>query len=128
MKKRLFSGILLAVLLLCTGCSNQGKAVRITIPAGNLGDMVWSDAEISPRGRSITFSCGDGLGDCAVNLLPTQVQVERAYAEARYLTPGLSVKMNAEQGGWFRVGVSAWNETDQDIQVYVFVEDVDVRT
>lgn len=89
--------------------------------------MVWSDEEISPRGRSVTLSCGQGLGDCAVNLLPTQVQEENAYDGAQYLTPGLSVKMKAEQDGWFRVGVSVWNETDHDIDVYVHAENVDVR-
>lgn len=89
--------------------------------------MVWSDEEISPRGRSITFSCGEGLGDCAVNLLPTEVQEENAYDEAKYLTPGLSVKMDAERGGWFRVGVSVYNEADHDIHVYVCVDNADVR-
>lgn len=127
MKKRFFSGILLLVLLLCSGCANNGETIRITIPAGNQGDMVWSDEEISPRGRSVILSCGEGLGDCAVNLLPTQVQEENTHDEARYLGPGLSVKMKAEQNGWFRVGVSVWNETDHDINVYVRADNVDVR-
>ncbi len=127
MKKRILSGILLAVLLLCTGCARQERAVRITIPAGSRGDMVWSDQEISPRGRSVTFSCGEGLGDCAVNLLPTEVQEETAYDEPQYLTPGLSVKMDAEQGGWFRVGVSVYNESGTAKHVYVQVDNVDVR-
>ena len=43
------------------------------------------------------------------------------------MTPGLSVKMNAEKGAWFQVGVSCGGLADRDIEVYVHVENVNVR-
>ncbi len=128
MKKKVFAALMLLVLLLCTGCGGRDHDVKVVIPAGSTGEeMIWSDEEISPRSGSVKLSAGDGLGDCSVGLLPTEGKTETAYDESVYLTHGISEKLDAEKGAWFRVGVSMGNDTDQDLTVYVHVENVDVR-
>lgn len=128
MKKRFLAAGLLLVLVLCTGCASSEYEISVVVPAGSTGEEIcWSEEEISPRKDHITLSGGEQLWDCAVSLLPTQVQEERSYVESQYLTKGTSVKMEAEKGGWFRVGVSAINDTQQDRTIEIRVNPVDVR-
>lgn len=44
-----------------------------------------------------------------------------------YLTPGMSVKIDGEKGGWFQIGVNVQNQAAEDMAVYVNVKDVEVR-
>lgn len=101
--------------------------IKITIPAGSTEGICYSDEEISPKGNSLTFYAGEGLGDAAIELEPVEVRKENAYDEPVYITPGMPVKVNAEKGGWFKVGVHKLNPTEADIDVYVTVRNVDVR-
>lgn len=101
--------------------------IKITIPAGSTETICYSDEEISPKGNSLTFYAGEGLGDAAIELLPVEVREENAYDEPAYITPGMPVKMNAEKGAWFKVGVYKLNPTDADIDVYVSVRNAVVR-
>ena len=106
--------------------------IRIVVPAGSTEEIVYqedfaySDEEISPLGNKITISSGEGLGDTEVVLKPIQVKEENAY-EPTYLTPGMPVEMDVEKGAWFKVGVNVQNPTDEDIIVYVEVENIEVR-
>ncbi len=88
---------------------------------------MYSDAEISPTKSQIIISSGENLADTTVILKPIEVHQENAYDEPAYLTPGMPVKMNAEKGGWFQIGVSVQNPTDQDIVVSVHVKNIEVR-
>lgn len=111
-----------------TGCGkNNSYKIGITVPAGSTEMYVYSDEEISPTGNKITISSGEGLGDTEVVLKPIEVKEENAYDEAEYLTPGMPVKMDAEKGAWFKVGISMQNKTDTEITVYVEIEGVEVR-
>lgn len=101
--------------------------IKIVIPAGCGQTVHYSNEEISPNRSRVTLSSGEGLGDTKVILLPTEVKEENAYDEFVYMTPGMPVKMNAEKGGWFRIGVFASNPTNEDIIVYVHAEGVTVR-
>ena len=118
--------IVMAVCFL-TNPKNNVYSIRITIPAGSQGAFAYSDEEISPLRNKITISSGEGLGDTEVVLLPTEVREENAYDAPTYLTPGMPIKMTAEKGGWFKIGVSVQNPTEKDIDVYVRVEGVEVR-
>ncbi len=106
--------------------------IRITIPAGSTEEIVYqedflySDEEISPTGNKITISLGEGMGDTEVVLKPIEVKEENAY-EPTYITPGMSVEMDAEKGAWFKIGVNMQNPTTEDIDVYVNVRNVEVR-
>lgn len=107
--------------------SQHSFDIQITVPAGSQEYFVYSDVEISPTKSQIIVSSGDGLSDTTVNLKPIEVHQENAYDEPAYLTPGMPVKMNAEKGGWFQIGVSVQNSTDQDIVVSVHVKNIVVR-
>lgn len=106
--------------------------IRITIPAGSTEEMLYqedffySDEEISPTGNRITISLGAGMGDTEVVLKPIEVREENAY-EPTYITAGMPVKMDVEKGAWFKIGVNMQNPTTEDIDVYVGVQNVEVR-
>ncbi len=101
--------------------------IRITIPAGSTETFCYSDAEISPKGNTLTIYAGEGLGDTEIKLLPVKVKEENAYDENPYLTPGMPVKMEVEKGAWFKIGVNVQNPTNESKDVYVSVNHVDVR-
>lgn len=118
--------VLVAVCFL-TDPRNDTFDIKIVIPAGGEGPVYYSEEEISPNRNRITLSSGEGLGDTSVILKPTEYKEENAYDEPAYLTPGLPVKMDAEKGAWFRIGVSMSNPTDEDIVVYIRAKGVEVR-
>ncbi len=43
------------------------------------------------------------------------------------MTSGMPVEFEVEKGAWYKIGVNIQNPTDEDIVVYVHVEDVEVR-
>lgn len=127
--------VLLAALIVCAGMAlcfltnprRDSFALRITIPAGSQEKIVYSDTEISPTKGHIIVNAGEGLGDTLVQIKPVYAQTETAYDESQYLTPGMPVRMEAEKGAWLQIGVSVQNPTDEDIDVYLNVENVQVR-
>ena len=100
--------------------------IKIVIPAGCEGGFYYSEEEISPNGSRVILSSGEGIGDTEVVLYPTEMKSENNY-RSTYMTPGLSVKMDAEKGAWFRVGVNMSNPSSEDKIVYVQVKGVTVR-
>lgn len=110
-----------------SGCRKQdGFDIRISVPAGSTGEFVFSHEEISPKGKKIKLSCGEGLSDTSVVLKLVAGKQERTY-EPAYLTPGMSVEMETEKGAWFQIGISAQNATEEEKVFYVKAEGVEVR-
>ena len=127
MKKLIALCLAFVFILTLAGCGkNDTYKIRITVPAGSTEDFVYSDEEISPIGDKITISCGEGLGDTEVVLKTIEVKEKTEYSPT-YLTPGMPVEMDVEEGAWFKIGVSMQNDTDTDKVVYVEVEGVEVR-
>lgn len=124
--KKLYLLVLILILTL-TGCgANKSYDIKIVIPAGSQEEFIYSEEEISPQKDSIKIYAGEGLGDTEVVLKPIEVKEENAY-EPTYLTPGMPVEMEAEKDGWFKVGVSVQNQSDEDMTVYVTVKGIEVR-
>ena len=44
-----------------------------------------------------------------------------------FRSPGMPVKMDVEKGAWFKIGVNVQNTTDESMDVYVYVKNVEVR-
>lgn len=109
-----------------TNPKNNTFDVKIVIPAGSEEAFYYSDEEISPKQNKITLSARSGLGDTLIVLKGTEVKEENAY-EPTYLTAGLPVSMDAEKGGWFRIGVYLDNPTAEDRVVFVQAKRVDIR-
>ena len=118
--------MMISVLALAGCGKNDTYKIRITVPAGSTETFVYSDEEIAATGKKITISSGEGLGDTMVILHPLNDWITPGYV-ATYLTPGMPVTFDADQGQWFKVGVSVQNDTDTDQVVYVEVKGVEVR-
>ena len=118
----------LVILAICflTNPTKEYK-IRITIPAGSTETYCYSDEEISPKGNTLTFYAGEGLGDTEITLLPVEARKENAYDEPIYITPGMPVKIDVEKGAWFKIGVNIQNPTEESMDVYVSVRNVEVR-
>ena len=132
-KKPAFWVIILAVIAcvivaVCflTNPKQDSYTLRIVVPAGSQEKFVYTDEEVSTVRNSIKIWSGDGLGDTEVLLSPVSKTTETGYT-ATYLTPGMPVEFDAEKDTWFKVGVNMQNSTDEDIWVYVEVENVEVR-
>ena len=100
--------------------------LRIVVPAGSQEEFVYTDEEVSTVRNSIKIWSGDGLGDTEVLLFPVNKTAETGYT-ATYLTHGMPVEFDAEKDTWFKIGVNMQNPTNEDIIVYVEVENVEVR-
>lgn len=113
--------------------------VRITVPAGAEEAFAYSDEEICPRSGTITVYAGENLGDTEILLLPVDDSGIQPFPEQGqaansigpvYITHGMPVRLEAERGAWYRIGVNvqymaADSGTDRD--VYVTVKNVDIR-
>ena len=132
-KKPAFWVIIISVIV-CVGVAvcfltnpkQDSYILRIVVPAGSQEKFVYTDEEVSTIRNSIKIWSGDGLGDTEVLLSPVNKTTETGYT-ATYLTHGMSVEFDAEKDTWFKIGVNMQNSTNEDIIVYVEVENVEVR-
>ena len=132
-KKPAFWVIIIAVIV-CVGVAvcfltnpkQDRYTLRIVVPAGSQEEFVYTDEEVSTVRNSIKIWSGDGLGDTEVLLFPVNKTAETGYT-ATYLTHGMPVEFDAEKDTWFKIGVNMQNSTNEDIIVYVEVENVEVR-
>ena len=132
-KKPAFWVIIIAVII-CVGVAacfltnpkQDRYTLRIVVPAGSQEEFVYTDEEVSTIRNSIKIWSGDGLGDTEVLLSPVNKTTETGYT-ATYLTHGMPVEFDAEKDTWFKIGVNMQNSTNEDIIVYVEVENVEVR-
>ena len=132
-KKPAFWVIIISVIV-CVGVAvcfltnpkQDSYTLRIVVPAGSQEKFVYTDEEVSTIRNSIKIWSGDGLGDTEVILSPVNKTTETRYT-ATYLTHGMPVELDAEKDTWFKIGVNMQNSTNEDIIVYVEVENVEVR-
>ena len=132
-KKPAFWVIIIAVIV-CVGVAvcfltnpkQDSYTLRIVVPAGSQEEFVYTDEEVSTVRNSIKIWSGDGLGDTEVLLFPVNKTAETGYT-ATYLTHGMPVEFDAEKDTWFKIGVNMQNSTNEDIIVYIEVENVEVR-
>lgn len=117
--------VIVAVCFL-TNPKQDSYTLRIVVPAGSQEEFVYSHEEVSTIKNTIKIWSGDGLGDTEVLLSPVNKTTETGYT-ATYLTRGMPVEFDAEKDTWFKIGVNMQNPTDEDIIVYVEVENVAVR-
>ncbi len=127
-------GIIILAVIVCVGVAvcfltnpkQDSYTLRIVIPAGSQEEFVYTDEEVSTIKNSIKIWSGDGLGDTQVLLSPVNETTEAGYTAA-YLTSGIPVEFDAEKDTWFKIGVNMQNPTNEDIVVYVEVENIEVR-
>ena len=76
-RRILAGGLILAVCIAVFVCflKNSGRdrySLRIVVPAGSQDCFVYANEQISPLGKYITITSGEGLGDTEVELDPVQ--------------------------------------------------------
>ena len=126
--------VIIIAVIVCVGVAvcfltnpkQDSYTLRIVVPAGSQEEFVYTDEEVSTIRNSIKIWSGDGLGDTEVLLSPVNKTTETRYT-ATYLTHGMPVEFDAEKNTWFKIGVNMQNPTNEDIIVYVEVENVEVR-
>ena len=126
--------VIIIAVIVCVGVAvcfltnpkQDSYTLRIVVPAGSQEEFVYTDKEVSAIRNSIKIWSGDGLGDTEVILSPVNKTTETRYT-ATYLTHGMPVEFDAEKNTWFKIGVNMQNSTNEDIIVYVEVENVEVR-
>ena len=126
--------VIIIAVIVCVGVAvcfltnpkQDSYTLRIVVPAGSQEEFVYTDEEVSAIRNSIKIWSGDGLGDTEVLLSPVNKTTETRYT-ATYLTHGMPVEFDAEKNTWFKIGVNMQNSTNEDIIVYVEVENVEVR-
>ena len=126
--------VIIIAVIVCVGVAvcfltnpkQDSYTLRIVVPAGSQEEFVYTDKEVSAIRNSIKIWSGDGLGDTEVLLSPVNKTTETRYT-ATYLTHGMPVEFDAEKDTWFKIGVNMQNPTNEDIIVYVEVENVEVR-
>ena len=126
--------VIIIAVIVCVGVAvcfltnpkQDSYTLRIVVPAGSQEEFVYTEEEVSTIRNSIKIWSGDGLGDTEVLLFPVNKTAETGYT-ATYLTHGMPVEFDAENDTWFKIGVNMQNPTNEDIIVYVEVENVEVR-
>ena len=126
--------VIIIAVIVCVGVAvcfltnpkQDSYTLRIVVPAGSQEEFVYTDKEVSAIRNSIKIWSGDGLGDTEVLLSPVNKTTETRYT-VTYLTHGMPVEFDAEKDTWFKIGVNMQNSTNEDIIVYVEVENVEVR-
>ena len=127
MKKYIAFLLALVCVLGLVGCvTKTDYDIRIVVPAGNQGEFIYSDEEISPRKKQLTIKSIDVSEDAEFVLKPVEATQENAY-ECTNFPKGEPMLLEAEQGEWYKIGIAMQNPTDEDIVVVFNVENVKVR-
>ena len=126
--KRLIAFILTLVCVLgLVGCSEQKDyAVRIVVPAGNQGEFVYSEEEISPRKSQLDIKSIDMSEDAEFVLMPVGETQENVY-ECTNFPKGEPMLIDVEKGAWYKIGIAMENPTDEDIVVVFHIVNAKVR-
>ena len=126
--KRLIAFILTLVCVLgLVGCSAQKEfAVRIVVPAGNQGDYIYSEEEISPCKSQLDIKSIDMTVDAGFVLMPVGETQENAY-ECTNFPKGEPMLLDVEKGAWYKIGIAIENPTDEDIVVVFHIVNAKVR-
>lgn len=124
MKKYLGMISLISILFLLSGCMQMVNRVSFVIPAGTESQLIYSDVEVSPKIDHIEITPEENFGDTSVSLKQVGTETESG---GEYLSGGMGVKLGAEKGTWYRIGIIGHNPTDEDITVSVVIAKAEVR-
>ncbi len=128
MKKTIFLVAVFIFMMALSGCGADynDAEIKITIPAGNTGEFVYSDLQISTNKNSITLSSDDAFLDAEIMLKGVEVKAENAYEPIAF-TSGTAVDIEVEKNAWFKIGIAIPNDADENIIIHVNASDVIMR-
>ena len=127
MKKLIALVLALVCVLGLAGCSAQKEyTIRIVVPAGNQGEFVYSEEEITPRKSQLDIKSIDMSEDAKFVLTPIEDTQENTY-ECTNFPKGTPILIDVEKGAWYKIGIAMENPTDEDIVVVFHVVNAKVR-
>ncbi len=126
MKKAAVLLLALACVLGLTGCRAKLEYnISVVVPAGNQGELVYSDEEIAPFKRYLTVKSID-LSEKERFVLKPVGEEELAFTCTDF-PKGVPMVIEVDKGAWYKIGVAMENPADEDIVVSFHVESVKVR-
>ena len=127
MKKLIALLLALVCVLGLAGCTMQSEyAIRIVVPAGNQGEFIYSDEEMSPRRGQLEIKSID-MPEDAEFVLKTTNRTQKIAYECTNFPKGQPMLIEVEKGTWYKIGIAMENPTDEDIVVVFHVENAKVR-
>ena len=109
------------------GCSAQKEyAIRITVPAGNGGEFVYSEEEISSRKTRLEIQSIDMPEDAQFVLTAVGKTQENAF-ECTNFPKGEPMLIELEKETWYKIGIAMENTTEEDITVVLHIKNAKVR-
>ena len=127
MKRFIVLLLVLTFVLGLAGCGAKTKSIRIIVPAGSQGELIYSDTELSPRKSQLDIKSIDVPKDAEFVLKSVDATQENTY-ECTNFPKGEPILIAVEKGIWYKIGVAIRNPTDEDIVVVFHVENVKVRS
>ena len=128
MKKMIAFVFVLACVLGVAGCSAQKEyAIKVVVPAGNQGELVYSEEEISPRKSQLDIKSIDMPKNAEFVLKPVEEMQENTFGCTNF-PKGVPMLITVEKGAWYKIGIAMENPTDEDIIVVFHVVNVKVRS
>ncbi len=126
MKKYAVLGLLMICVLSASGCCRTVNRIDFVIPAGTESQVIYSEMEVSPRRDHIEVRAGEHMGDTTVWLQQVGIVADGSQ-QGEYLTGGVTVRLSAQKGQWYKIAFIGHNPTDADLKVSVIVADAEVR-
>ena len=127
MKRSIAFILSLVCVLGLVGCSTQKEyAIRILVPAGNQGEFVYSEEEVSPRKSHLDIKSIDMSEDAKFVLKSVGETQGNAY-ECTNFPKGEPMMIAVDNGMWYKIGIAMENPTDKDIVVVFHIVNAKVR-
>ena len=127
MKRSIAFILSLVCVLGLVGCSTQKEyAIRILVPAGNQGEFVYSEEEVSPLKSHLDIKSIDMSEDAKFVLKSVGETQGNAY-ECTNFPKGEPMMIAVDNGTWYKIGIAMENPTDKDIVVVFHIVNAKVR-
>lgn len=126
MKRLIALLLMLSCVLGFAGCDAKTNSFRIIIPAGSQGEFIYSDAELLPRQNHLVIQALDIPEDAQFVLMPIDVTQENAF-QCTNFPNAEPMRIEAEKGVWYKIGIAVQNLADKDIIIIFNVENAKVR-
>lgn len=127
MKKVFVISVFFILLLFLCGCKNEKQEIEIIIPAGSEDAFVFSKEVFAATKDKIIVTAGAGFDDTSITIKTEKVSEENA-CEPIYLSHDEPVTIEAEENGWFKIGVSIQNPSEHNIAVSLYLENVEIKS
>ena len=127
MKNLIAMFLILVCVLGLNGCSSQKEySIRIVVPAGHQGELIYAEDVISPRKSRLEIKSIDLSKNAKFVLEPVDRTQVSTY-ECTDFPKGAPMLIEVKKGAWYKIGVAMENPTDEDIVVVFHVKNLKTK-